>query len=69
MADETNELQELLVRIDERVKGIQEDIAELNGVRRCHTHAQKIRNLERTVWAVAAVVAGVAARVAYEAFK
>lgn len=69
MAEEKSELRELLVRIDERVKIIQEDIAELNAVRRCHTYAAKFRKLERTIWAVAAVVTGIAVRVAYEAFK
>ncbi|WP_319780106.1 hypothetical protein [Maridesulfovibrio sp.] len=69
MVEERSELQDLLIRIDERVKSIQEDIAEINGARRCHTHAEKFRNLERAVWGTAAVVAGIAGRVAYEAFK
>ncbi|CCO25016.1 hypothetical protein [Maridesulfovibrio hydrothermalis] len=69
MSDDDRQLQDLLIRIDERVKSIQEDISEINGARRCHTHAEKFRNLERAVWGTAAVVAGVATRVAYEAFK
>jgi len=67
--NDKNDLENLLIRIDERVKSIQEDIAEINGARRCHTHAEKFRNLERAVWGTAAVVAGVAGRVLYEAFK
>lgn len=69
MSEERNELQDLLIRIDERVKSIQEDISEINGARRCHTHAEKFRNLERAVWGTAAVVAGVTSRVIYEVFK
>ena len=69
MSEERNDLQDLLIRIDERVKSIQEDISEINGARRCHTHAEKFRNLERAVWGTATVVAGVACRVIYEVFK
>nr|WP_092161607.1 hypothetical protein [Maridesulfovibrio ferrireducens] len=69
MADERSELHDLLIRVDERVKSIQEDISEINGARRCHTHAEKFRNLERTVWGTATIVAGVTARTVYEAFK
>ncbi|NDV27731.1 hypothetical protein FMR86_13825 [Desulfovibrio sp. JC010] len=65
----TGGLHELLIRIDERVKSIQEEVSEINGVRRCHTYAKKFRNLERAVWGTAAVVAGVVGRVVYEAFK
>ncbi|WP_432735814.1 hypothetical protein [Maridesulfovibrio sp. FT414] len=69
MNDERNETKELLIRIDERVKAIQDDIAEINGARRCHTHAEKFRNLERAVWGTGAVVAGLASRLVYEVFK
>ena len=69
MSEERNETQELLIRIDERVKAIQEDIAEINGARRCHTHAEKLRSLERAVWGTGAVVAGIAGRVVYEVLK
>ena len=69
MNEEKNELHDLLIRIDERVKSIQEDISEINGARRCHTHAEKFRNLEKAVWGTAAVVAGVTSRVIYEVFK
>lgn len=67
--DERSEFQALLIRIDERVKSIQEDIAEINGARRCHTHAEKFKTLERIVWGMAAVVGGLASRVIYEVFK
>ncbi|WP_320169508.1 hypothetical protein [Maridesulfovibrio sp.] len=69
MNEDRCDLQDLLIRIDERVKSIQEDIAEINGARRCHTHAEKFRNLERAVWGTGAVVAGIAGRVVYEVFK
>ncbi|MBI9112808.1 hypothetical protein [Maridesulfovibrio ferrireducens] len=69
VADERSELHDLLIRVDERVKSIQEDISEINGARRCHTHAEKFRNLERTVWGTATIVAGVTARAVYEALK
>ncbi len=69
VAEERGELQDLLIRIDERVKSIQEDISEINGARRCHTHAEKFRNLERTVWGTATILVGVTARAVYEAFK
>lgn len=67
--DERDDLRDMLIRIDERVKSIQEDISEINGARRCHTHAEKFRNLERAVWGTAATVAGLMARIIYEAFK
>ncbi|WP_027721993.1 hypothetical protein [Maridesulfovibrio zosterae] len=69
MNEEKNDLHDLLIRIDERVKSIQEDISEINAARRCHTHAEKFRNLERAVWGTAAVVAGVTSRAIYEVFK
>jgi len=64
-----NELENMLIRIDERVKAIQEDLSEINGARRCHTHAEKFKTLERFVWGMAAVVGGIATRVIYEVFK
>ncbi|WP_421901296.1 hypothetical protein [Maridesulfovibrio sp.] len=67
--DERDELRDMLIRIDERVKSIQEDIAEINGARRCHTHAEKFRNLERAVWGTATVVAGLVVRIIYDTFK
>jgi len=47
---EREDLQDLLVRIDERVKAIQEDIREINEVRQCASHGVKIRSLERIAW-------------------
>jgi hypothetical protein len=69
VAEERDELHDLLIRIDERVKSIQEDIAGINRDRRCHTHTEKIRSLERAVWGTVTVVAGVTARVFYEVFR
>lgn len=63
------DLQDLLVRIDERVKAIQEDIREINLVRRCANHDVKIRTLERMVWGCMAALGGVSARMVFEALK
>ena len=41
-AMEREDLQDLLVRIDERVKTIQDDIREINMARRCISHHVKI---------------------------
>lgn len=63
------DLQDLLVRIDERVKAIQEDIREINDVRRCSSHHEKIRALERMVWGCLAGLTGLGARMIFEALK
>ncbi len=68
-AMERADLQDLLVRIDERVKAIQEDIREINVARRCSSHQVKIQTLERLVWGCFAGVAGLGARMLYEAFR
>ncbi|QJB56184.1 hypothetical protein [Pseudodesulfovibrio sp. zrk46] len=68
-AMERSELQELLVRIDERVKAIQEDIREINQARQCASHQVKIRTLERLVWGCLAGVAGLGARIVWETLK
>lgn len=49
MTDE--ELAELLVRVDQRVKNLEKVIKEMNKQRRCDTNTEKIRSLERIVWA------------------
>lgn len=63
------EVRELLVRIDERVRAVQEDIREINETRRCHTHQERLRSLERMVWGCMACVTGVAARVIYNVLR
>lgn len=68
-AMEREDLQDLLVRIDERVKAIQEDIRDINVVRRCSSHHVKIKTLERMIWGCFAGVAGIGARLVYEALK
>lgn len=68
-AMERSDLQDLLVRIDERVKAIQEDIREINVARECSSHRVKIRTLERLVWGCLTGLAGLTLRVAYEALK
>ncbi len=67
--EERDELRDLLIRIDERVRSIQEEIGEINGDRSCQTHSEKIRSLERAVWGSCAVLGAVAARVAYGVLK
>jgi len=68
-AMEREDLQNLLVRIDERVKTIQDDIREINMARRCISHHVKIKTLERLVWGCLAGVSGVGARIVYEALR
>jgi hypothetical protein len=68
-AMQADDLQNLLVRIDERVKAIQEDIREINVARRCASHHVKIRTLERMVWGCLAALAGLVARMAFEAWR
>lgn len=68
-AMEREDLQDLLVRIDERVKTIQDDIREINMARRCISHHVKIKTLERLVWGCLAGVTGVGARIVYEALR
>lgn len=59
------ELRDLLIRIDERVKAIQEDILDINGQRRCAEHAQRLRILERMVWGCVAAMLGMGVRMLY----
>ena len=66
---ERQDLQDLLVRIDERVKAIQEDIREINVARRCASHDVKIRTLERMVWGCLAGLAGLGARIVVEVLR
>lgn len=66
---EKDDLQTLLVRIDERVKAIQEDIREINMARRCASHHVKIRTLERLVWGCLAGLAGLGVRTVFEVLR
>lgn len=68
-AMERTDLQDLLVRIDERVKAIQEDIREINEARRCPSHTEKIKSLERMVWGCLAGLTGVGARALYDVLR
>lgn len=63
------DLQDLLVRIDERVKAIQEDIREINVARQCPSHDVKIKTLERMVWGCLAGMAGLGARAVVEIIR
>jgi cell division protein FtsX len=60
---------DLLVRIDERVKAIQEDIQDINKARACESHNEKIKTLERMVWGCVAALGGVGARILYTALR
>ncbi|MBI9078314.1 MAG: hypothetical protein JEY79_01080 [Pseudodesulfovibrio sp.] len=64
--DLVHQLETMLARIEERVKGIQDDIKEINLARRCHTHTEKIRTLERLVWGCLAGLTGLGMRLLYE---
>jgi len=68
-AVDRQDLQDLLVRIDERVKAIQEDIREINMARQCASHDVKIRTLERMVWGCFAGLTGLGARMIFEALR
>ncbi len=67
--EQREELRDLLIRIDERVRSIQLEIGEINSDRHCRTHSEKIRNLERSVWGACALLGAVAARLAYGALQ
>jgi len=68
-AMDRQDLQDLLIRIDERVKAIQEDIREINLTRRCFTHQIRLKTVERMVWGCLAALGGVSARMVFEALK
>lgn len=63
------ELHDLLIRIDERVKSIQDNIQSINKQRRCTANTEKIKTLERLVWGCTATLVGIAARMTYELFR
>lgn len=66
---EREDMQDMLARIDERVKSIQEDIRGINNARKCESNNEKIKNLERIVYGCAAAVIGIGSRVIYDTFK
>ena len=66
-AMERQDLQDLLVRIDERVKAVQEDVREINGARQCASHEVKIGTMERMVWGCLVGLSGLAATALLEA--
>ncbi|GAB7023770.1 hypothetical protein [Salidesulfovibrio brasiliensis] len=68
-AESAQEVRELLVRIDERVRAVQEDIREINDTRRCHSHRERIRTLERMLWGCMACVTGLGVRLLYDVFR
>lgn len=68
-AMELSDMQDLLVRIDERVKSIQEAIQEINTARACAAHQVKIKFLERMMWGCMAGMAGLGLRAVFEALK
>ncbi|WP_229591914.1 hypothetical protein [Pseudodesulfovibrio sediminis] len=66
---DSQDLQNMLVRIDERVKAIQSDIREINESRQCASNQVKIKTLERMVWGCVAFVAAIGVRTAIEIMK
>ncbi|XXJ21479.1 hypothetical protein ACR42D_18445 [Desulfovibrio caledoniensis] len=68
-AMERQDLQDLLVRIDERVKAIQVAIREINETRQCAGNREKIRLLERLVWGSVAGVAAMGGRMLFEVLR
>ncbi|MCJ2166029.1 MULTISPECIES: hypothetical protein [unclassified Pseudodesulfovibrio] len=66
---ERQDLQDLLVRIDERVKAIQIAIREINGARQCASHQVKIRILERLAWGCLAGMAAMGGRMVFEVLR
>ena len=68
-AMETGQLQDLLVRIDERVKTIQEDIREINVTRRCASNNVKIQTLGRMVWGCLAGITALGGRMFLEILR
>lgn len=66
---ERQDLQDLLVRIDERVKAIQTAIREINEVRQCASHEVKIRTLERLAWSCLAGMAALGGKMVFEVLK
>ncbi|WFS62438.1 hypothetical protein LF599_17530 [Pseudodesulfovibrio thermohalotolerans] len=68
-AMDRQDVQDLLVRIDERVKAIQEAIREINEARQCASHREKIRVLERLVWGSLAGTAALGGRILFEALR
>lgn len=59
---QTTEDRELLVRIDERVKAIQEDIGIINKSRQCGRHEERIRRLEWLAYSSLLLVIGMLVR-------
>jgi hypothetical protein len=68
-AMERQDIQDLLVRIDERVKAIQGAIREINETRRCAGNSEKLRLLERLVWGSVAGVAALGGRLLFEVLR
>lgn len=68
-AMEQSDLQDLLVRIDERVKTIQKDIREINLTRKCASNNIKIQTLERMVWGCLAGTAALGGRLLFELLR
>ena len=66
---ESQDLQNLLIRIDERVRTVQEEIREINDTRQCLVHAERLKTMERMVWGCLATMLGLVARIVYEAFN
>lgn len=68
MRDE-QDLRVLLARIEERVEAMARDVAEIKGTWRCHTHAEKIRNVERVIYGLMTAVFGLVGKAVHDLFR
>ncbi len=66
---EDQEARILLARIDERVKTIAHEMAEMRQMQCCESHTEQIKNLERIVYGLMAVTFGLIGRVVYDLLK
>lgn len=66
---EDQEARLMLARIDERVKAIAEDVGEIRQTRKCHTHSEKLRNMERVMFGLMSVTFGLLGKLVYDVLR
>lgn len=59
----------MLARIDERVKAIADDVGELRQTRKCHTHTEKLRNMEKMLYGLMSVTFGLLGKLVVDAIR
>jgi hypothetical protein len=67
--NQEQDMRVLLARIDERVRAMARDVAEIKGTRRCHSHTEKLRNMERVVYGLMTTVFGLVGKAVYDLFR